>query len=188
MVKNLRKLREELGLTQQRLAELTGISKSRIYSYESLDREPDIAGLITLADFFSVSIDYLVGKETDFYAQKNGTALDMDKFGERVRCFRVQREMTVEELAEKSGIKAIYLSLIECGEKKPSCETLIQLLNALEVSADAVLMDSLVDSNGQKARYLHALTEQLSPQDRKYVLDSAEAIAEALKRKMLQGK
>ena len=62
MVKNLRKLREELGLTQQRLAELTGISKSRIYSYESLDREPDIAGLITLADFFSVSIDYLVGK------------------------------------------------------------------------------------------------------------------------------
>ena len=51
MVKNLRKLREELGLTQQRLAELTGISKSRIYSYESLDREPDIAGLITLADF-----------------------------------------------------------------------------------------------------------------------------------------
>ena len=101
MVKNLRKLREELGLTQQRLAELTGISKSRIYSYESLDREPDIAGLITLADFFSVSIDYLVGKETDFYAQKNGTALDMDKFGERVRCFRVQREMTVEELAEK---------------------------------------------------------------------------------------
>lgn len=188
MIKNLRKLREERGLTQQRLAELTGISKSRIYSYESLDREPDIAGLITLADFFSVSIDFLVGKETDFYAQKNGTALDMDKFGERVRCFRVQREMTVEELAEKSGIKANYLSLIECGAKKPSCETLIQLLNALEVSADAVLMDSLVDSNGQKARYLNALTEQLSPQDRKYVLDSAEAIAEALKKKMLQGK
>ena len=129
-----------------------------------------------------------MGKETDFYAQKNGTALDMDKFGERVRCFRVQREMTVEELAEKSGIKANYLSLIECGAKKPSCETLIQLLNALEVSADAVLMDSLVDSNEQKARYLHALTEQLSPQDRKYVLDSAEAIAESLKRKMLQGK
>ena len=70
MVKNLRKLREELGLTQQRLAELTGISKSRIYSYESLDREPDIAGLITLADFFSVSIDYLVGKEPIFMPRR----------------------------------------------------------------------------------------------------------------------
>lgn len=58
----------------------------------------------------------------------------------------------------------------------------------LSTLRNAVLMDSLVDSNGQKARYLHALTEQLSPQDRKYVLDSAEAIAEALKRKMLQGK
>ena len=109
MVKNLRKLREERGLTQQRLSELTGISKSRIYSYESKEREPDIAGLITLADFFSVSIDYLVGKEADFYMQKNEAALDLDKFGERIRCFRIQRQMKVEELAAKSGIKANYL-------------------------------------------------------------------------------
>ena len=184
MVKNLRKLREERGLTQQRLAELTGISKSRIYSYESKEREPDIAGLITLADFFSVSIDYLVGKEADFYMQKNEAALDLDKFGERIRCFRIQRQMKVEELASKSGIKANYLSLIESGAKKPSFDTLIQLLNALEVSADAVLMDSLLNSNGQKTCYLSLLTEQLSPKDRKYVLDSAEAIAERLKRKM----
>ena len=61
MVKNLRSLRESRGLSQEKLAELTGISKARIYTYETKTREPDIEGLIVLSDFFDVTIDYLVG-------------------------------------------------------------------------------------------------------------------------------
>ena len=62
MVKNLRSLRESRGLSQEKLAELTGISKARIYTYETKTREPDIEGLIVLSDFFDVTIDYLVGR------------------------------------------------------------------------------------------------------------------------------
>ncbi len=61
MVKNLRKLREEHGLSQQKLAEHFGISQQSVYKYENGLAEPDINMLINMADFFCTSVDYLIG-------------------------------------------------------------------------------------------------------------------------------
>lgn len=59
----LKELRKEYGLTQGKLAEkIGGISRSTIAMYESGGSEPDIQTLNKLANFFSVSIDYLLGK------------------------------------------------------------------------------------------------------------------------------
>ncbi len=53
-------LRKDKGLNLEELAEKTGISKSALASYESDDsKEINHANLITLADFYQVSIDYL---------------------------------------------------------------------------------------------------------------------------------
>lgn len=62
MVANLRKLRKELGLSQQKLAEHFGISQQSIYKYENGLAEPDIAMLICMADYFCTSVDYLIGR------------------------------------------------------------------------------------------------------------------------------
>ena len=43
------------------LGELLGVKNFSIYTYEKGRSEPNIDGLIALADFFDVSIDYLVG-------------------------------------------------------------------------------------------------------------------------------
>ena len=61
MVKNLRKLRKEKGITQKELAKLVGLSQQSINKYENTASEPDIKNLIALADFFDTSVDYLVG-------------------------------------------------------------------------------------------------------------------------------
>ena len=61
MVKNLRKLREERGFSQQKLAEQLDLSQQSICKYENNIAEPDIETLIRLADFFYTSVDYLVG-------------------------------------------------------------------------------------------------------------------------------
>lgn len=61
MVGNLRKLREQHGLSQQKLAGNFGISQQSIYKYENGLAEPDIDTLISMADYFCTSVDYLVG-------------------------------------------------------------------------------------------------------------------------------
>ncbi len=54
-------LRERRSLTQKELAQLTNISRSRLSLYEINKREPDLATIRQLANFFNVTIDYLVG-------------------------------------------------------------------------------------------------------------------------------
>lgn len=61
MVKNLKKLRIEKGISQQKLAEIIGISQQSVNKYENHNIEPDITTLILLANFFKTSVDYLVG-------------------------------------------------------------------------------------------------------------------------------
>lgn len=62
MVKNLRLLRQKNGMSQQQLADVLGISQQSVNKYENHNIEPDITTLITLANYFGVSVDFLIGK------------------------------------------------------------------------------------------------------------------------------
>ncbi len=62
MLKNLKNLRLSNKISQQRLADIVGVTQQSINKYENHSVEPDIEVLIKIADFFSVSIDYLVGR------------------------------------------------------------------------------------------------------------------------------
>lgn len=57
----LKKLRENKGLLQKELADILKISTSSIGMYEQGRREPDNETLKNIAQFFGVSIDYLLG-------------------------------------------------------------------------------------------------------------------------------
>ncbi len=61
MVKNLKNLRMAKGISQQKLADVLGISQQSVNKYENHNVEPDITTLILLAEFFDTSIDFLVG-------------------------------------------------------------------------------------------------------------------------------
>lgn len=57
-----KQLRMASGFTQQEIADKLGISRSTIGMYETGAREPDYTTLETIADFFNVDIDYLLGR------------------------------------------------------------------------------------------------------------------------------
>ncbi len=57
----LRELRRERGLKQDELAKEFGIAQQTISNYEKRIREPDITTLKKMADFFDVSLDFLLG-------------------------------------------------------------------------------------------------------------------------------
>lgn len=61
MLKNLKKLREDARISQKQLAEIIGVSQQSINKYENHSIEPDIRTLICIADYFSTSVDYLIG-------------------------------------------------------------------------------------------------------------------------------
>ncbi len=61
----IKELRISKGLTQKQLAKETVISERGIQNYELGERVPTLQALIALADYFDVSLDYLVGRSDD---------------------------------------------------------------------------------------------------------------------------
>jgi len=59
---NLKLLRDEKGVSQQKVADAVGSNQQSIHRYENGDYEPDIQTMVSLADYFDTSIDYLVGR------------------------------------------------------------------------------------------------------------------------------
>ena len=58
----LKLLRNEMGLSQRELCKILCVSSGAIAMWETDKRQPDIATLCKLADYFNVSIDYLLGR------------------------------------------------------------------------------------------------------------------------------
>ena len=61
----IRELRKARRITQLKMALDLDMSQNTISRYESGEREPGFAELIRIADYFRVSIDYLVGRTDD---------------------------------------------------------------------------------------------------------------------------
>lgn len=58
----LKELREEAGLSLEQLAEKFGTSRQVFWRYENNLREPEYETLVKIADYFGVTIDYLLGR------------------------------------------------------------------------------------------------------------------------------
>ena len=60
MKNNLKKLREDKGITQIYLKMSTGIEQALLSKFENGERVPPTETLIRLADFYNVSMDYIM--------------------------------------------------------------------------------------------------------------------------------
>ncbi len=84
-------LRDKYELTQAELAEKLGISRAALSHYEKNRREPDVQILTKIADYFHVTVDYLIGR-----TNLPHTNLDME-----VKQFVDDLELSDEELLTK---------------------------------------------------------------------------------------
>jgi len=64
--KKLQVLREKRRLSRHTLSELCGLSRNVIGMYERGEKAPSVDALVSLADYFGVSVDYLLGREKKF--------------------------------------------------------------------------------------------------------------------------
>ncbi len=58
----LKKLRKERNISQLKMALDLNMNQNTISRYENLEREADYETLIRIADYFDISLDYLLGR------------------------------------------------------------------------------------------------------------------------------
>lgn len=97
--------------------------------------------------------------------------MNLDTIGKNIRKFREIKKLRQEDLAEKTDLTTNYIGMIERGEKIPSLETFINILNSLGVSADMVLSDVLDNGYTVKDSLLNEKLEKLVPEDRNRIYE-----------------
>lgn len=107
--------------------------------------------------------------------------MDQKAIGKRIKSAREKKGMTQEQLAELVNLSPMHVSVIERGNKLPRLETLINIANILDVSADVLLQD--VVNNQVKLHTSEAsdLIAQLSREDQRRVLAALHSFVETTK-------
>lgn len=105
---NLKTLRKKKGFSQVELADKLGLSKSLIGLYETGDRKPSFEALEAIADFFNVSIDYLMGKDEKsvYYLDPDAAEMAQELYErpEMRVLFDASRKATKEDIEQVADI------------------------------------------------------------------------------------
>ncbi len=104
------------------------------------------------------------------------------QFGKALRKYRKEQKMTLEEMAEKLEISAVYLSELERGNKMPKLSTFVDIANRLSLSADYLLSDVV---NEAKEIQVDEIRNKLSALDGKnlaIVSSVVDTLCEQLKK------
>lgn len=105
-----------------------------------------------------------------------GVAVELEAIGKNIRKYRLMKKLRQEDLAEKAGLSINYVGAIERGEKVPSLETLLVIINALGVSADMILADVIETGYVVKDSLLAEKLDKLSADDRAKIYDVIDAM------------
>ena len=102
--------------------------------------------------------------------------MDLSGIGKQIREARLLKSWNQDQLAEKTNLSLAYIGMIERGEKIPKLETFIRIINTLEISADVVLQDVLVNGyQVRMSRYLEKM-DQLSKEKRDDILEIVDVL------------
>lgn len=107
--------------------------------------------------------------------------LDYQAIGTRIRRLRKARGLTQQTLAEISNQEPSNISHIERGATKLSLPTLVNIANALGVTADELLCDSLRASSTVFENEAARILADCSHRERKIITETMRTLRENLK-------
>lgn len=109
--------------------------------------------------------------------------INYKKIGEHIRTFRLKDGITQADLAEKSGVDPSNISHIERGATKVSLPTLIKIANALNVSLDDIVYDSLNKNAHISVKELNSLLADCDDSELKAIVEMAKSTKSILRNK-----
>lgn len=135
----LKSLRLEKNLTQKDTAEILNIYKGLYNQYETEYEIIPIKHLITLCDYFNVSIDYIFNFTNTPNYKDSQNGCDKVISGKRIQDFRKENKLTQKYLATKINTDNSNLSKYERGIRTIATPYLYDICKKYQVSADYLL-------------------------------------------------
>lgn len=108
--------------------------------------------------------------------------LDYQAIGVRVRRMRKARGLTQQMLAERSGQEPSNISHIERGATKLSLPTLVSVANALGVTADQLLCDSIQATGTVFQQELTYMMADCTHAELRIITETVRALKDSLRR------
>ena len=108
--------------------------------------------------------------------------VDYKDIGMRVRTARLQKKMTQEKLAEAVGVGTTHISHIETGNSIPSLQTLIDIINTLDCSADELLCIEVQKARPEYYAWLSELLDDCSAVELKLITDMVVNLKTSMRR------
>ena len=102
--------------------------------------------------------------------------------GKRIQEFRKKKGMTQDELSEIIDISPHYLSALERGIYNIKLETLVKILNTLDISADEVFCDVVEKSSAVSANRLSERLEALPTEEQERILAVVDTMINSAKK------
>jgi len=108
--------------------------------------------------------------------------LDYKAIGKRIKIARIKADLTQEKLSEMAEISPTHMSNIETGTTRVSLTTIVCLANALNVSADDLLCDSVIKARVQFENDIAEILSDCDEYEIRIIRDMAQALKETLRR------
>ena len=137
--KILSKLRLERGYTQEQVASVLNIDRTTYNHYEVQENIIPIKHLVSLVNYFNISIDYLFGFVEN--EQYKNIIFDVDniKAGLRLKEFRKENSLTLKDLAAFLNTTFSNISWYEKGRNLIATSFLYMICAKYNISADYLL-------------------------------------------------
>ena len=101
--------------------------------------------------------------------------------GLRIRELRLEKRMTQADLAEKTDMSVTYMSHIETGKKRASFESLLRIINALEITMDRLLIGNQTNAPAEYLMDLASLLQDCTGQEKRMIYEIAFSVKKCLR-------
>ena len=108
--------------------------------------------------------------------------LDYKAIGKRIKIARIKADLTQERLAEMVEISPTHMSNIETGTTRVSLTAIVSLANALSVTVDDLLCDSVVKAKVQFEKDIASILSDCDEYEIRIIKDMTKALKETLRR------
>lgn len=129
-------LREDNDLTQVRMGRICKVSRVAISQWETGKEVIPIRKLNVYANYFDVSMDYILGLSNVKRYKLDSTELDRVLIGKRLRKFRKENDITQKDLAFLLNTTHSTISAYENGKNLILTSFVYQIAKNYNISAD----------------------------------------------------
>ena len=116
LLNRIKDLRDDNDLSQVKMAEIVGVSKSNYARWETDENIIPLKHLNKVCNYFNVSMDYITGLSNKRNYKGINKKLNKELIGNRLKTFRTENNLSQEALAKEINTSHSTISAYETGK------------------------------------------------------------------------